>query len=35
MRALALKPEVIRITTSPPHPAAAMLGAKADAARSR
>ena len=35
MRALALKPEVIRITTSPPHPAAAMLGAKADAARAR
>jgi nitrate/nitrite transport system permease protein len=35
MRAVALKPEVVRIRTSAPHPAAAELGAKADAARAR
>jgi nitrate/nitrite transport system permease protein len=35
MAAVARKPEVIRIRTSPPHPAAYELGAKADAARAR
>src|SRR6266850_310359 len=35
MPALARTPEVIRIRTSPPHPAAYELGAKADAARAR
>jgi len=35
MAAVARKPEVIRIRTSPPHPAAYVLGAKADAARAR
>jgi len=35
MAAIARRPEVIRIRTSPPHPAAYVLGAKADAARAR
>ena len=35
MSAVARMPEVVRIRTSPPHPAAYVLGAKADAARAR
>src|ERR1700682_5479384 len=35
MSAVALRKEVIAIRTSPPHPAAAVLGAKADASRAR
>src|SRR6185503_13182459 len=35
MAAIALRKEVAAIKTSPPHPAAAMLGAKADAAKAK
>ena len=35
MSAVALRKEVIPIRTSPPHPAAAVLGARADVAKAR
>jgi len=35
MPAIALRKEIVSIKTSPPHPAAAILGAKADAAKAR